>query len=93
MLLWHLAGRWGRVEPGGIRMALPLTHRLLGRLVGAERPSVSHALTRLSNAGLVTSRDGALHLHGTAAEHVAALADRPNARRGDDVCAADAVGA
>ena len=93
LLLWHLAGRWGRVEPGGIRMALPLTHRLLGRLVGAERPSVSHALTRLSNAGLVTSRDGALHLHGTAAEHVAALADRPSARRGDDVCAADAVGA
>ena len=27
-------GRWGRVEPGGIRLALPLTHRLLGQLVG-----------------------------------------------------------
>ena len=62
LLLWHLAGRWGRVEHGGIRLALPLTHRLLGRLVGAERPSVSHALSRLSQAGLVTNRDGALHL-------------------------------
>ena len=81
LLLWHLAGRWGRVEPGGIRLALPLTHRLLGRLVGAERPSVSHALSRLAQAGLVTSRDGALHLHGTADEHLAALADRPSARR------------
>jgi CRP-like cAMP-binding protein len=94
LLLWHLAGRWGRVEPGGIRMGLPLTHRLLGRLVGAERPSVSHALTRLAHAGLVTSRDGALHLQGTAAEHLAALAERPGARREDHDCAADtAVGA
>ena len=74
LLLWHLAGRWGRVERGGIRLALPLTHRLLGRLVGAERPSVSHALSRLSQAGLVTNRDGALHLQGTASEHLAALA-------------------
>ena len=81
LLLWHLAGRWGRVEPGGIRLGLPLTHRLLGRLVGAERPSVSHALARLSQAGLVTNRDGALHLHGTAEEHVAALAHRPGERR------------
>ena len=91
LLLWHLAGRWGRVEPGGIRLALPLTHRLLGRLVGAERPSVSHALTRLSQAELVTSRDGALHLHGTAAEHLAALADRPGARRDGTGVPADAA--
>jgi CRP/FNR family transcriptional regulator, cyclic AMP receptor protein len=81
LLLWHLAGRWGRVEPGGIRLALPLTHRLLGRLVGAERPSVSHALARLAQTGLVTSRDGALHLLGTADEHLATLVDRPGARR------------
>jgi len=88
LLLWHLAGRWGRVEHGGIRLALPLTHRLLGRLVGAERPSVSHALGRLSQAGLVTTRDGALHLHGTAAEHLAALAHRPGARRDNETDAA-----
>jgi CRP-like cAMP-binding protein len=91
LLLWHLAGRWGRVEPGGIRLAIPLTHRLLGRLVGAERPSVSHALTRLANAGLVTSRGGALHLHGTAAEHLAAFADRPLPRRDDEACSSDAA--
>ncbi len=91
LLLWHLAGRWGRVEPGGIRLALPLTHRLLGRLVGAERPSVSHALTRLAQAELVTSRDGALHLHGTAAQHLAALAHRPGARRDGATVPADAA--
>lgn len=64
LLLWHLAARWGRVEPGGIRLPLPLTHQLLGRLVGAERPSVSHALARLARAGLVTGHGDEWHLHG-----------------------------
>jgi CRP/FNR family transcriptional regulator, cyclic AMP receptor protein len=65
LLLWHLASRWGRVEPGGIRLPLPLTHQLLGRLIGAERPSVSHALARLSRAGAVTGHGDEWHLHGS----------------------------
>jgi CRP/FNR family cyclic AMP-dependent transcriptional regulator len=73
LLLWHLAARWGKVEPGGIRISLPLTHRLMGQLVGAERPSVSHALARLSEAGLVTGRSEEWHLHGTADQHLAFL--------------------
>jgi CRP-like cAMP-binding protein len=73
LLLWHLAARWGKVEPGGIRISLPLTHRLMGQLVGAERPSVSHALARLSDAGLVTGRSEEWHLHGTAEQHLAFL--------------------
>ncbi len=64
LLLWHLAARWGKVEPGGIRLPLPLTHQLLGRLIGAERPSVSHALARLSRSGLVTGHGDEWHLHG-----------------------------
>jgi CRP-like cAMP-binding protein len=64
LLLWHLAARWGRVEPGGIRLPLPLTHQLLGRLVGAERPSVSHSLGRLARSGLVTGQGDEWHLHG-----------------------------
>jgi CRP/FNR family transcriptional regulator, cyclic AMP receptor protein len=64
LLLWHLAARWGRVEPGGIRLPLPLTHQLLGHLVGAERPSVSHALGRLARSGLVTGHGDEWHLHG-----------------------------
>lgn len=63
LLLWHLAARWGKVEPGGIRLPLPMTHQLLGRLVGAERPSVSHALARLASAGLVTGHGNEWHLH------------------------------
>jgi CRP/FNR family transcriptional regulator, cyclic AMP receptor protein len=76
LLLWHLAGRWGRVEPTGIRLTLPLTHRLLGQLAAAERPSISHALARLSHAGLVTGSTGDLHLHGSPDTHLELLVHR-----------------
>ncbi|HEX5195384.1 MAG TPA: helix-turn-helix domain-containing protein [Solirubrobacteraceae bacterium] len=68
LMLWHLAARWGKVEPGGIRLPLPLTHQLLGRLIGAERPSVSHALARLARAGAVTRHGDEWHLHNGAAD-------------------------
>jgi CRP/FNR family transcriptional regulator, cyclic AMP receptor protein len=73
LLLWHLAARWGRVEPGGIRLPLPLTHQLLGRLVGAERPSVSHALARLARSGLVTGHGDEWHLHGRVEDQLGAM--------------------
>jgi CRP/FNR family cyclic AMP-dependent transcriptional regulator len=69
LMFWHLASRWGRVEPSGIRLTLPLTHRLLGQLVAAERPSISHALARLSHAGLVTGCAGDWHLVGSPENH------------------------
>jgi hypothetical protein len=49
-------------------------------LVGAERPSVSHALARLHTAGLVTGHADEWHLHGTLADHLAVLADRADER-------------
>lgn len=76
LLLWHLAGRWGRVEPAGFRLCLPLTHRLLGQLVAAERPSVSHALRRLSEAGIVTGNAGDWHLRGSVEDHLELLIER-----------------
>lgn len=76
LLLWHLAARWGRVEPAGVRLSLPLTHRLLGQLVAAERPSISHALKRLAQAGLVTGTTDDLHLHGTLEHQLQALTER-----------------
>jgi hypothetical protein len=76
LLLWHLAGRWGRVEPTGFRLCLPLTHRLLGHLVAAERPSVTHALRRLSEAGIVTGAAGDWHLHGSVDDHLELLIER-----------------
>jgi len=73
LFLWHLAARWGRVEPGGIHLMLPLTHRLLGQLVAAERPSISHALGRLSDAGLVSGAAGDWHLQGDLDAHLESL--------------------
>ncbi len=73
LLLWHLAGRWGKVEPGGVRLPVPLTHHLLGQLIGAERPSVSHALARLANSGLVTGHGAEWHLHGSLEEELPAM--------------------
>jgi CRP/FNR family transcriptional regulator, cyclic AMP receptor protein len=75
LLLWHLAARWGKVEPGGIRLPVPLTHQLLGRLVGAERPSVSHALGRLSHAGLISGHGDEWHLHGSLDEQLTTMAE------------------
>jgi hypothetical protein len=52
-LFWQLADVWGTVRPEGIWITLPLTHRLIGRLVGAERATVSLALSRLSESDLL----------------------------------------
>jgi hypothetical protein len=79
LVLWHLAARWGRVEPAGIRLCLPLTHRLLGHLVAAERPSISHALKRLAEAGLVTGSSFDLHLRSSLESHLECLSERTNA--------------
>ena len=75
LLMLHLASRWGHIEPGGVRLTLPLTHQLLGRLVGAERPSVSHALSRLARSGLVTGTGDEWHLHARVDERFDAMLD------------------
>jgi CRP/FNR family transcriptional regulator, cyclic AMP receptor protein len=65
LLFWGLADRWGRVGPDGIVLELPLTHQVLGRLVGAQRPSVTTALSDLARRGVIERRDdGAWILHG-----------------------------
>lgn len=80
LLLWHLAARWGKVEPGGVRLPVPLTHQLLGSLIGAERPSVSHALARLAHTGLVTGHGDEWHLHGQLHDQLASLLEPGEAR-------------
>jgi CRP/FNR family transcriptional regulator, cyclic AMP receptor protein len=65
-LFWHLAERWGRMTPDGIAVPLTLSHRLLGQLVGARRPTVSTALGELAAQGQVLRRtDGSWLLPGT----------------------------
>jgi CRP-like cAMP-binding protein len=64
-LLWHLAERWGRMTPDGVRVPLTLSHRMLAQLVGARRPTVSTALGELSRSGeLRRCEDGTWLLMG-----------------------------
>ena len=64
-LLWHLADRWGRVEPEGVVLPLRLSHERLARLVRGRRPAISHGLKRLAQSELVVRReDGAWLLLG-----------------------------
>lgn len=59
-LFCHLADRWGRVTASHILLPLRLPHRTLGRLVGAERSTVTLALRQLAEMRLVEARaDGA----------------------------------
>jgi CRP/FNR family transcriptional regulator, cyclic AMP receptor protein len=65
-LFWHLAERWGRVTPDGVLLPLTLSHRMLGQLVGARRPTVSTALGALTRAGEVSrALDGTWLLTGS----------------------------
>jgi CRP-like cAMP-binding protein len=64
-LLWHLAERYGRVTTDGVTVPLTLSHRLLGELVGARRPTVSTALAALAEQGeLLRKPDGTWLLTG-----------------------------
>jgi CRP-like cAMP-binding protein len=64
VLLWHLAERFGRMTPTGVALPLRLTHRMIARLVGARRPSVTIALAALERKGRIERRDdGAIVLH------------------------------
>jgi CRP/FNR family cyclic AMP-dependent transcriptional regulator len=70
-LMWHLADRWGRVTADGVLVPVPLTHEMIGRLVGAHRPSVTSALGELARSGSVTRHEKGWLLQA-----------RPPARRG-----------
>jgi CRP/FNR family transcriptional regulator, cyclic AMP receptor protein len=56
-MLWLLADSWGHVTPGGVRLGLPLTHEMLGALVGARRPTVTLALRKLTDDGALVPQD------------------------------------
>jgi CRP/FNR family cyclic AMP-dependent transcriptional regulator len=56
-LFWHLADRWGRMTPEGVLVPLTLSHRMLGQLVGARRPTVSTAVAKLAERGELIRRN------------------------------------
>lgn len=51
VLLWSLSDRFGVVTPRGVEVRLKLTHEMIGKLVGARRPSVTTAIGALTAAG------------------------------------------
>src|SRR3954447_18569023 len=64
-LFWHLAQRWGRVTADGVAVPLTLSHRMLGQLVGARRPTVSTAIGELARRDeLIRRSDGTWLLKG-----------------------------
>lgn len=66
MLLWHLAGRWGRVRSDGTMLRVRLTHSVLADLVAARRPTVTSALSDLARRDLVRLVDDGWLLAGDA---------------------------
>lgn len=56
-VFWHLAERWGRVSSDGVVVPLALSHRILGQLVGARRPTVSSAISELVRREELIRRD------------------------------------
>ncbi len=71
VLFWHLAERWGRVTPDGISVRLQVSHKLLGQLVGCRRASVTTALRRIGESGLIVRRaDRTWLLRGSAPDEL-----------------------
>jgi CRP/FNR family cyclic AMP-dependent transcriptional regulator len=82
LLFWQLADRWGRVGPDGVTVPLRLTHKMLGRLVRAQRPSITASLHELSGCGLLDrQRDGTWLLHGDPSRQLRLLLDGANRPR------------
>jgi CRP/FNR family transcriptional regulator, cyclic AMP receptor protein len=73
LFLWHLADRWGRVGPDGVQVPVRVTHETLGRLVRAQRPSVTRAVNQLAARGALSrGADGTWLLHGEPPSELAA---------------------
>src|SRR3954452_12799629 len=73
-MLWHLAERFGHQDDEHWVLPVPLTHQMLAGLARTQRPTVTTALSRLADGGLVArSEDGAWLLRGEPPDGFAAL--------------------
>jgi CRP-like cAMP-binding protein len=68
--LLQLARTHGRVVPGGVRLDLPLTHELMGEMVGSARETVTWAFAELAGEGFLT-REGRRYRLAVAPEALA----------------------
>src|SRR5581483_10984875 len=79
LLFWQLADRWGTVGTDGVNVPLRLTHHMLGRIVRAQRPSVTASLNELAELGVLTrsAADRTWTLHGEPRRQLDRLLDEP----------------
>jgi CRP-like cAMP-binding protein len=87
-LLWHLADRWGHVTLDGVVVPVRLTHDMIGRLVGAHRPSVTTALSELAREGRISRLPNGWLLRG---DPPAASTPSPSRRSRASLRAVDAA--
>lgn len=92
-LFWHLADRWGRVTLDGVVVPVRLTHDMIGRLVGAHRPSVTTALSELSRTDRISRLPQGWLLRGDPPSAEVAEARDSSARAGAVLRAIDAASA
>ena len=52
--MWLLAERFGHVTADGTVVGIPLAHRLIGELIGARRPTVTTAVSKLTAEGYLS---------------------------------------
>jgi CRP/FNR family cyclic AMP-dependent transcriptional regulator len=72
-MMWLLAESWGQVTPSGTVVPIELTHSALGGLIGARRPTVTLALSELTERGaIIRQADGWLLLQPPKAPSAAA---------------------
>lgn len=77
LVLWHLADRWGRVTPEGVVLEIPVTQEQISMMIGAQRPSVTTAITQLRAEGrLEAVSRGVWLLHPPAPGRLADLKSR-----------------
>lgn len=71
-MMWLLAESWGLVTASGTVVPIELTHSALGGLIGARRPTVTLALSELTERGaIVRQADGWLLLESPRAPEAA----------------------
>lgn len=64
MLFWHLADRFGHLNGEWVEIPVPLTHGTLAELVAARRPSVTTALSHLSEREVLQRVERGWRLRG-----------------------------
>jgi CRP/FNR family cyclic AMP-dependent transcriptional regulator len=92
ILFWHLADRWGKVTREGVRVALPLSHGMIAKLVGSRRPTVTTAMGKLRDEGkIIRNGEGAWVLCGPPPDDLRNVRGSVGARDPRDMSAVDST--